>query len=1515
MRALPLALTLALTLALPAAAQDAAEERDRSFLTALIEDNLSAPGLSVRIDGFEGALSSEASLDVLTISDDAGPWLRLEEVVLDWNRSALLRGRLEVEQLTAALIAVERTPLPPEGVEALPEAGASGFSLPNLPVSVDIGLIRAERIDLGAAILGQALSLRLEATAQLADGSGQVDLTGERLDGVAGTFDIEAGFDAETKILSVDLDVREAEGGLASGLLQLPGAPAIELTVTGTGPLDDFAADIAVASDGADRLSGQVTLAGVEDGRRFAADLGGDLTALLAPRYRPFFGDDVGLRVVGVALDAGGTLLQELDISTQALTLGGTAEVGADGWPRALDVTGRIASADGTRVLLPTADAISLAGADFALRHDAQAGEDWLLDLSVEALDHPALTLDRGYVTARGTVDRSDGSVIGANGLIEAALDGIGWIDPALADAIGAQVTLGAQVGWAEGGPVRITDLALEGPALTASGAVDYALDGRALPVTLDLRAEVGALSRLSALTGLDLGGAAALEVSGDLTPVGGAFDLSARGAAEGLRTGIAQADGLLQGRTALSLAARRDETGTYLDALSLENPQVALSGTARILAEDAPARTEGQTGQATLDLTVADGGVVDPRLTGPLSARVALSEDDAGAWAGNAEITAPQGVSATAAGRLTGPTPDLDFTLSVPEIGAFVDGVPGALTAEGRAFAEDGIWSVDANLAGPWGLVAEVAGPVTGDAVTITYSARLPDVTAPVPALAALPALAGPVELSGKITQEGAALVTDTQVTAPEGVTLRLRGPVTGPAPRLEMAATVPRLQVLVPQVEGTLSLDALLARAGEEWTLEARARGPEGTRATVETVLTDTPLAVDFTLDVPRLAAFAAGVPGGLDLSGMAVQAEDGWRVDLDGTGPYAATLNASARLPDAGPEVTLTARIPDATRIAPQLRGALTVEAEARQRGGVWSADVEASGPLGARVTANARLPDSGAEVTAALRMPNAATLSPALRGPLNLDLTATERGGVWRADVDASGPFGADLDVSGVVFGGPVDVDVAFAVPDISPLVPDISGPLRVSGRVTQPGSDYRLDLSLTGPAGTAAQVAGTVATDATLTLSVSGSAPLGLANAAVAPRRLGGTASFDLRVAGPPALDSVTGTIRTTNGAVSLPTLRNGLEPLVATVTLQNGRAVVDAQATLQTGGQVQVSGPVDLSAPFNANLRAQFAVTLEDPTLYTANVSGDVAVTGPLTGGAVISGQVLLDGAEIAVPSSGLTAIGDLPPIDHLATPRPVQRTLARAGQDAKAVRAEKQASSGPGFGLDLRVDAPGRIFVRGRGLDAELGGSLRVTGTTNAPVTAGAFELVRGRLDILQQRFDLDEGTISFQGDLIPYIRLVAITETDALTASIAVEGPADSIEVSFGSSPDVPQEEILAQIFFGRDLSQLSPLQALQLANSIAVLAGRGSGGLLEKLRGNAGLDDLDVTTDSDGNTAVRAGKYISDNVYTDVEIDQSGDATISLNLDLTPNLTVRGATGASGESSLGIFFEKDY
>ena len=81
------------------------------------------------------------------------------------------------------------------------------------------------------------------------------------------------------------------------------------------------------------------------------------------------------------------------------------------------------------------------------------------------------------------------------------------------------------------------------------------------------------------------------------------------------------------------------------------------------------------------------------------------------------------------------------------------------------------------------------------------------------------------------------------------------------------------------------------------------------------------------------------------------------------------------------------------------------------------------------------------------------------------------------------------------------------------------------------------------------------------------------------------------------------------------------------------------------------------------------------------------------------------------------------------------------------------------------------------------------------------------------------------------------------------------------------------------------------------------------------MTRLRNSFGLDDLDVSTSEDGNTALTAGRYLSENLYTEFEVEQDGRSSISLNFDLREGVTVRGRLDKDGESGLGIFVERDY
>ncbi|MCB4379218.1 hypothetical protein FZX02_01880 [Synechococcus sp. MU1644] len=467
-------------------------------------------------------------------------------------------------------------------------------------------------------------------------------------------------------------------------------------------------------------------------------------------------------------------------------------------------------------------------------------------------------------------------------------------------------------------------------------------------------------------------------------------------------------------------------------------------------------------------------------------------------------------------------------------------------------------------------------------------------------------------------------------------------------------------------------------------------------------------------------------------------------------------------------------------------------------------------------------------------------------------------------------------------------------------------------MTVNGTAQQDGADYDIIARIAGPSGATATASGRVLGDGTLNLGARGQVQLGLANAFIAPRTIIGTADFDLAVNGPPALGSVSGQITTQGAQLATPSLPVSVSDLSGAARLSGGQAVLDFTGAISEGGSIGISGPITLSGSYPAQLDVSLnAVTLRDPRLYNTTVDGQVALRGPLTGGAAISGQINLGETDVRVPSSGISTFGAVPDITHIGATRPVMRTRERAG----LVQTSSETTTGSAYPLDIQINAPSRIFVRGRGIDAEMGGQLRVSGTTADMISTGQFNLIRGRIDVLTKRFELTEGRVALQGRFEPLLRLVAETPTSTGSARIVVEGPADDPEVTFESTPDAPQDQVLAQIFFGRDITQLSAFQALQLASAVAALAGQGGEGIVSRLRGSFGLDDLDVTSDEDGNTAVRAGRYLSENVYTDVTVGGADGPEVSLNIDLTPNITARGTLGADANTGIGIFIERDY
>ncbi|MBA3911145.1 MAG: translocation and assembly module protein TamB [Rhodobacter sp.] len=1158
-----------------------AQDSDEGYLAAFLQDSLSGAGRQVTITGFAGALSSRATIQTLTIADDAGVWLTVEGVTLNWSRSSLLSGALEVSELSATGITMTR--MPDTGGASVPSPEASGFSLPELPVSIDIGQIAVERISLGEAVLGQAVEGNLDAALRLADGAGSATLDLIRLgDGPQGEISLAATYDNTSRQLNLDLTAGEAAGGIVAGLLGIPGNPATEFRLQGAGPIEEFAADVSLATDGENRLSGKVTLMG-EDGAdyRLQADVAGNLAPLLLPKHVAFFGDHVSLSLDAQRSDIGRITLNRFAVRAQSLALEGTGVIAADGLPEEISLTGSLASPDGFPVLLPFGDTPTrIDKADFQLDARMSDGTGWTAEVQVLGLDRDELSVDRLSLAGSGRIGRTPaGNSLGGTLTFDAT--GLLPADAALAAALGPSLAGGLKLHFLEGsGAVRLSDMRLTGDGFAAAGALQIEGLSTALRTTGKLEVTADDLSRFAALAGRPLGGSGTIRLTGTAGGLSGLLDGIAEVSARGLQVGIPQMDRLLAGDSQATLSVLRDETGTTIRSFDLTADALSAKGDGVISSTGSDLRAS---------VILSDLGALDPRYRGAANLEAGFK-----GTVGLADIT----VSGTANGlRLGNPSAD-------------------------RLLAGESLLSANLRL------------------------------------------------LAGRLRVDAARLANPQFVISAEG--------------------------------------------------------------------------------------------------------------------------------------DITETTR----------------------------------------NLTIDARL--------------------------ANLGL-----------------------------------------------LIPDLQGPLTLAGQVTDDGAGYVLDITGRGPGQVDGRIAGRVAANfASGDLAITGTGQAGLANLFIAPRAIDGPVRYDLRLVGPFQASSLSGRVTLAGGRLSDPGLGFALERIEALADLQGGQARLSATSRLSSGGTLRIDGQIGLSPPFQSQLAVTLdRVRLSDPELYEGIASGSIRVDGPLAGGATISGSALLSEAQLRVPESGFDATGALLEVTHVNEPADVRATRARAGLIGGGAEGSGTGRARTPFRLDLTISAPSRIFVRGRGIDAELGGAIRLLGTTDAIIPSGAFGLIRGRLDILGKRLVLSQADLQLEGSFVPTLLISASSESDGIVSFVTVEGPADAPEVSFTSVPSLPQEEVLARLLFGRGLENISAFQAAQLASAVATLAGRGGEGVIGRLRRGFGLDDLDLVTADEGKTALTAGKYLTENLYTEVEIEQGGQSRINLNLDLRPGVTVKGRIGADGDTGIGVFVERDY
>ncbi|MDY8108169.1 translocation/assembly module TamB domain-containing protein [Fulvimarina sp. 2208YS6-2-32] len=1359
-----------------------------------------------------------------------------------------------------------------------------GFTLAVGDGSLSVEGSIGERLDLTAAMNAVPLAVAgpfVDGVDPAGTISGTAEVSGTSADPTA-VFDV-SGQDlttrqlAETDVPPVDLS---ANGRYADGVLTLTEANATfgegSLTASGSiGETYDLTATlrelpVGLANgfvpglDASGDLSGNARVTGPRDDPNATFDLSG--SGITTPQVsqagiQPLTLDVAGAYADGTAtieranivagpasLTASGTVGQTLDLEAQLDQF----PVGiANAFVENLNAAGTLSgTATATGPVGDPAATIDISGSGITTREIVQSG---IQPLSLQLSGTYAEGTAR---IATGTVNVGDGSLalsgsVGQDLDVDLAIDRlpVGLANGFVED-LGASGTISGTASATGSISDPAAEFTLTGRQITTQAISASGID----PLSLDVSGAYAnqTLTLTNAELDVGTGSLTASGTVGDELVLDLAIDELPVGLANGFVEGLG-AQGTISG-TGMATGSLSDPQAEFsLQGRGITTADIARSGIAPLTLDAAGSFSDGTLSLQTAELDVGTGSLIASGTVGEnLDIDVDLNALPVGLANGFVEGLGAEGTisgTASATGSLSDPNADFQLNGSGITTRQLKDGDVAPLTLEAAGSYANGTLTL-ANAALDIGSGSLTASGTVGDSL---------DITADLEAL--------PVALANGFVEGLGAQGTISG-------TARATGPLANPDASFDLQGSGITTAQIARSNTPPLSFDAAGAYADGTVRLETAAVNVGNGSLTASGTIGQT---LDVSLALNQLpVGLANGFVEGLGAQGT-----------LSGT----AEATGSVSNPNAAFDISASNVSVAQSRAA----GAPAIDAAIAGTYADQAVDLSQAvfnvGP--GRITVTGSASAGNLDLDVAIANLPASIASAAAPG---IDPQGTINGTVSVDGSPSSPSVQYDIDASGVSVAQTRNAGI---------------GALAIDTSGTFANNVVTTDTSVSG-AGIALDASGSVNLSGTPTLNIAvdGTAPLELANRTLAEggRSITGTVAVDANITGPVTQPNVTGSISTSGARFVDATANLVVDNITTRIDLNGQTATISTfSANLGQGGTIEAGGTVSLAAPFDANISVRLDDgRYTDGEIVTATLSADLAITGPLTDGPTIAGTITSDEINVLVPENLPSSLARIDVTHVNANPAVYEQQRELNPESAAGT------SGSAGVNLDITFSAPNQVFVRGRGLDLELGGTIQIEGNSASPEITGAFDLIRGRFGILGKRLDFQEGTLTFTGNLVPTLDLLASSTSGDVTVFIAVTGPADDPSFTFSSNPNLPQDEVLARLIFQQGTSDLSPLQIAQLAEAAASLAGvGGSTGLLENLRSQLGVDDLDISTTADGETAVGAGKYINDNIY--LGVDSTGRVSVDLNLGA--GLKARGSVNGEGSSEVGVFYEGEF
>lgn len=344
------------------------------------------------------------------------------------------------------------------------------------------------------------------------------------------------------------------------------------------------------------------------------------------------------------------------------------------------------------------------------------------------------------------------------------------------------------------------------------------------------------------------------------------------------------------------------------------------------------------------------------------------------------------------------------------------------------------------------------------------------------------------------------------------------------------------------------------------------------------------------------------------------------------------------------------------------------------------------------------------------------------------------------------------------------------------------------------------------------------------------------------------------------------------------------------------------------------GGDLNGFGEVQIDAISKSNFTINTKkFRLIDNDIAKIDATGKVQINSDIYQKGKMSGNLNIDFAEFRPRTLAGVNIAKL---DVIEINKPIPKIENFEKNPLQIVKSNYRQINAPDIDLDVNIKAERGIFVRGRGLNLELSLNGNINGKLAKPNLEGIAKVYRGEYEYGGRIFEFEErGNIHLSSNPANIrLDLYANRIADNLNAKISVKGTALNPIIDLTSIPDLPKDEILSQVLFGRARSQLTPLETVQLATSLAALASGGGFDVMANLREIARLDRLVFANTASGEISVAGGKYLGRDIY--IELISEGTQGISTNVEWRPkpSTAIVSKVGADGDAKISIRWRRD-